>query len=538
MIMEVKGIDPTIVHDSMVIQGLINNSCKQHPRMEAHILTLKWGEHSLQEIHQIIVRCCSDLNLGSKPTVPAPEENADEHVAKPTAMQAFATAVGGLSPSKVAAYFMGYGAGGGQKFHNAGNKGQPNPGNKGQPNQQETGSSTSQRQQGFANGKWDPKSKNRIRNRKYPTAAEVEASQLPSDRQGLEIKALSLQRQLAAVTRDRDQLRSTNPSAHLAVGFNFDDELNHGFPTKCHLTEADAYDGGDLSKTDGTVAKATASPTEVEQRRDEIEVEDDSTDIDLGRYGGMQLKRLLLNQSNLPKTQLHAEQCVGRLTQIHSNILQVGADGLTDAKCLYNVLLKVYDMLDNTELFPSSELRRPLINELNRIAALNDEFLEAHKPSEETTTGGDSVPQSKLTEEITSVGASVPQAKLSEKITNTPAGGASDSPLVPQACGAQPSEKITNTPAGGSSDSRTRGAQFSWTVVYFLSLFGTVVAGVGAYYTNSQVIQDVGTTFSDWSNSVVSSGKEVFSSGSNRQNRGDFFAAPVFHVLLHCWLFC
>ena len=128
------------------------------------------------------------MNLGSKLTVPAPEENADEHVAKATAMQAFATAVGGLSPSKVAAYFMGYGAGGGQKFHNAGNKGQPNPGNKGQPNRQETGTSTSQRQQGFANGKWDPKSKNRIRNRKYPTAAVVELHNCPVIVRGWKLK--------------------------------------------------------------------------------------------------------------------------------------------------------------------------------------------------------------------------------------------------------------------------------------------------------------------------------------------------------------
>jgi len=88
-IKEADRIDLTIVHHVMVKAQLVEHCCKLHPRMEPHILQLKRGDLSLQEVHKSIVKCCLDLKLGS-------ESEAHESV-KPTAVQAIATAVGGQS---------------------------------------------------------------------------------------------------------------------------------------------------------------------------------------------------------------------------------------------------------------------------------------------------------------------------------------------------------------------------------------------------------------------------------------------------------
>ena len=98
-IKEADQIDPTIVHLLMVKAQLVEHCCKLHPRMEPHILQLKRGDLSLQEVHKSIVKCCLDLKLGS--------ESEEHESVKPTTMQAIATAVSDLSPTKVAVYLMG-----------------------------------------------------------------------------------------------------------------------------------------------------------------------------------------------------------------------------------------------------------------------------------------------------------------------------------------------------------------------------------------------------------------------------------------------
>ena len=176
-IKEADQIDPTIVHHATVKAQLVEHCCKLHPRMEPHILQLKRGDLSLQEVHKSIVKCCLDLKLGS--------ESEEHESVKPTTMQAIATAVSDLSPTKVAVYLMGLANGGGQKLFTNGNKASTKPA-KGSSTQ----SSTQRKQKAKGKGK-----------RQFPTADEIEASELPTDPQALSKAAASFKRQLVAVQR-------------------------------------------------------------------------------------------------------------------------------------------------------------------------------------------------------------------------------------------------------------------------------------------------------------------------------------------------
>ena len=100
----------------------------------------------------------------------------------PTARQAIATAVGGLSPTKVAVYLMGLANGGGHNLFTNGNKASTKPAK---------GSSAQSSAQRKQKAKWKGK-------RQFPTADEIEASELPTEPQALSKAAASFKRQLVA----------------------------------------------------------------------------------------------------------------------------------------------------------------------------------------------------------------------------------------------------------------------------------------------------------------------------------------------------
>ena len=313
-IKEADRIDPTIVHHAMVKAQLVEHCCKLHPRMEPHILQLKRGDLSPQEVHKSIVKCCLDLKLGS-------ESEAHESV-KPTAMQAIATAVGGLSPTKVAVYLMGLANGGGQKLFTNGNKASTKPA-KGSSAQ----SSAQRKQKAKGKGK-----------RQFPTADEIEASELPTDPQALSKAAASFKRQLVAVQRKCDKLQAT--SANLASGFDFNAELTRGLPGfECNF----AGEEGDISEN-----LFFAGGSEEKENSEDFDSAKDGEDRNLGRYDGASLKTIATDKHYFPKTQQTIEQCLDRLDEISMK-------SLDDTKCLDVILGKLFDAIDQLDKGPSSK---------------------------------------------------------------------------------------------------------------------------------------------------------------------------------------